>query len=70
MVGLRGVPTRLDRMPEKPLFFLVLLASLPSSLYLWRGLRVPLALVMSSILLPVAAKEVESRTFGLAMAGL
>lgn len=75
MVGLRGVPTRLEIRPENPLFFLSTFPSLPdSSLYLCLGLRIPLGSpldpVRSSIRLPVAANDCDSRTAGLASEGL
>lgn len=75
MVGFRGVPTRLEIMLEKPLFFFKNLLSLPdSSLYLCRGLRMPLGsprdAVRSSMRRPVAAKDCDSRTAGLANPGL
>lgn len=71
-MGFRCVPTRLFTKLEKPLFFFWALPSRLSSLYLCRGLRIPLgsarAIVCSSISGPFAVKFWENRTAGLATA--
>lgn len=73
MVGFRGAPTRLAIKLENPLFFFSTLFSLASSLYLWRGLRMPDGMRSSmaggrDVDSPCAASICESRTEGLAVA--